>query len=105
MYLITSLLFVAGTIIEFAFVLLFKRAFEQESLTLRDANENKTNIQISTINVGDGMCPPDGQEFRAIQKGLQHQERGMVYQSTKMINFKITTNMIDFAAFSIFFLS
>ena len=102
---ITSLLFVVGTIIEFALVLGLKRAFEKECATSKEPNTNKTKIGITPIKVGDGMYPNDEQESETTLKDQKYKEESIVDQSNKWINFKITTNMIDFAAFFLFFLS
>ena len=72
-YFITSLLFVFGTIIEFAFVLALKRTCGGEGPMSGGTMESKTNSQIIAMSLGDGKIPNVEKVSETEQEVQEHQ--------------------------------
>ena len=100
-YLLTSLLFVFGTMIEFAFILLTKR-IEDENCTKPGKEKEKAAklgapfTQVSPLDEGNGNTTKETEDGEKYETGMK---------LISIIKFLPSASKLDFVAFITFFLA
>jgi hypothetical protein len=111
-YLLVSLLFIIGTTVEFAFVLVVKEIFEPFKIKRKAALREKTmetNTQQDGNGITVGICRVEPIEnLEPESKVLRQNELGIIRNETGLLRFLMDmslTKRIDLTAFFVFNIS